>query len=243
MKKVYANPKKSSSRNNEGPDIIPKVVSKNNGRKESECFQVDYAAGILNVTGDGELGAAYGESLMTSLASSGQWVEFLGASNPRFFLRPLWIGKPLQAFLLSSLKNHEASFIEIFCQRVIELGYNAAIFTSDANQSKMKHIAQALKNKGLKFILKLAQANAAVEQIKEGSAASICPLNASQKELASAMIEDAIKAPFYADYLMWESYCCHPDYINDPLSEASTRSEILQEELKWLENAPMEPSH
>lgn len=225
MNNSNVDPRKSGPWNRGEPQNFPKISCRSHDHREGEAFFAEYAAGCLDVIGDAGLGTAYGESLMKTLAAGGHWGDFLGHSKPRYYLRPLWIGPQLQITLGRRLKSNDTAAFEKFCQRVIDLGFNAVVFDLIHIQSGLDWIGTELCKNRLKCILKL------------GPGAPGCPLNPKHREQVSKTVEEAIHSAPNADYLIWESGCCHTEFMNDPLAEATTRAEMLQEEMMWLEKS------
>lgn len=95
----------------------PKIQIAGTANGLGEGFELAYAGGVITVRAQSPLAELYAITLLNVAVPGGHWREFLGASEPRFSLRPLW---------LQAQPASEADF-RYACARAAELGYNALI--------------------------------------------------------------------------------------------------------------------
>lgn len=211
---------------------------------DSEVFSCRYAGGEIKVDAESAQAAVYGMSQLTIGAPSGHYAEFLGNWNPRFPLRPLWIGcdaeliiapgisLTLPAFLMRQQENN----LDLFCQRVLELGYNSILLgsrdSSLANLSEefildLETLCGIFHDYALKVILK--------PNLSFESSLGKCPLNPQYADATQKHLRTFIQRVPNVNYLFWEGGFLHPDCIRHPLAHDATQAELVQAEVTMVE--------
>ncbi len=197
---------------------LPTFLSqKMEGKKEA--FSASYGGGILTLKSTTPLSNVFGIQQLITGINSGHLAEFLGESQPRFELRPLWVGcdrlvkaapEVTLAFPHSLVADSEK--IHPFCQRILDLGYNGVLFGARQDSSypikeewDISSLFDVVQQHGLKVIVKPSTAK-----------------------------EDHLDTLFHSfpsiDYLFWET----------PLKRADGTKTLLEshiEEMKRLEKA------
>lgn len=253
--KLLANELLHESLQKQGKESFKIFWSSKNGK--SENFISTYEKGTIRIEAESPLAGAYAISQMQIAAESGHLIEFLGPSQPRFLLRPIWvgcgpemispegIGVALPRFFTSTQQDKTKS--ALFCRRIIELGYNAVILGShDGSQivlnpnsfAEVAAFCDVLQDHGLKAIIKPNFFSKELPK-KIGH----CPLSKSYQQ--------AIISGFYAlferianvDFLFWEGSFLHSDFTQDPSARDATLSELIRAEILFLEkNLPSKVS-
>lgn len=189
--------------NIEGKEL-PKIIWKCSSNKEGENYVSSYAGGTITLTANNPLSAAFGLSQLLVGVLSGHLSDFLGERQPRWTLRPLWIQQ-----------EHDISNPDLFCRRIIELGYNAVLLSHSGSLGK------ALKEHGLKVILTLPNND------------HPSPLHPLYKQNVRSNLAKAKDA----DFIFLESRCCHPEFFAHPSSQDYVEEELVALEAKTAEEA------
>jgi len=109
-----------------------------------ETYRADYEDGVIRLIAGSSLVAMYGCYQLAIGVMSGHLGEFLGEHCPKFSLRPLWV--------VDSGGWLSSGAIDLFCSRVIELGYNSVVFEG----LDVLGYVDVIKSYGLKVIAKVS---------------------------------------------------------------------------------------
>lgn len=223
-----------------------KLNIKNNLNKEGFSFR--YAGGNFYLDAENPSSAIFAlEQLQISLVS-GHQTELMREWNPKFSLRPLWIGSEIEISVSSDIslfisnelyqaaKNQDSFAFERFCKNVLSLGYNSILlgkwknnFSSESQQSKtiLESIFSNLTEYGLKIIIKpqltYPLGNRTVLDQKYADF-----VQNSIRLLAQQL-------PTFTS-LFWESECWNSDYQEHSLSREMTHADLVRQELSLLQN-------
>lgn len=216
--------------------------------KNQEAFLTSFAAGALQVEAASYLGAAYGFSHTQMGMQSGYLAEGLELQNPRFHLRPIWLGSdgaaPLSSQCSLAIPNYLTTShglsgtleerLDWICSRVIELGYNAIILGSqyhsfpDTLEVNLNYIINTIHDFGLKIIIKPNFFFTTVDK---------CPFNAIHIDYIKNTFEEFTKKYPAVDYIFWESQAFSPECYRYKDAFEATQYDIVQAELGLLEKA------
>lgn len=221
----------------------PSLVCRMKDTNNRESFSAHYAAGQIIIEAANPSAAVYGIRCLTLGVASGHHAEFLGDWNPRFLLRPLWIGCELNITLTSRIGVTLPAWLKIgsfpfdsFCRRLLELGYNSVLLgafdgafsPSSEDSFDLEAICQGFHEYGIKVILKPN-----IDLKNEVR----CPLSPSYVSTVKESLWDLQKKVPSVDYIFCESCFQHPESLQHPLAQDATRIELVQAELKIYETA------
>lgn len=221
--------------NNEIP-IIWKAQE--NGKDES--FSIFVEKGSIKIEAESYLAAAFGVSQALVGIKSGHIAEFLGEARPRFVLRPLAIGgnhsvqltENMEIIIPSFFIQEELSHVELYCQRIIELGFNAILLGTDQNEANsfsklgtfnFNEICKTFHEYGIKVILQ--------PTFLYGVQASL-----ENKSYVQTCVEELCNRYPHIDYLFWKSFSLDKKRIlNQREIRELTLKEVIVREIKMLE--------
>lgn len=227
----------------------PRILCRIPEEKRKESFSVHYAGGEICIEAESPQSAIYGLRIMAAGVSSGHYAEFLGEWQPRFPLRPLWLGSELDVTLGSHVgitipawlrqeKDGSSTQFENFCHRVLDYGYNSVLLgnldnffvVSPVDSSfNFEAICDAFHEFGLKVILK--------PNFFLGNLKSRCPFNISYTAVLQEGIQELFEKVPNLDYLFYESTFQHPESMQDPLAFEATQLDLAKSELHLIEKA------
>lgn len=224
------------------PELVWKAPEEGKGEK----FIISYQRGIVKIEGESLLAVAYGISQALLGLQSGHIAEYLGERIPRFPLRPLWVGGNSHVKLTDNLgvsvpsffSNLDFSELDRFCQRVIELGFNAILLGSReyaaATEFQLSSIDfntlfSFFHEYGIKVLLKPMLIDQDLKRISAG-----CPLNPSDREKLQSYLKE-LQTFKHLDYLFWESSYLFPDFVTHPGARDAILSEVVLEEVRVIE--------
>lgn len=230
--------------------ILPEFVLKVESRGKGEGFHSSFKQGKVYIQAESPRAAVYGLSQLRVAAASGYLGDFLGSCQPRFDLRPIWIGCDSIVSIASDVSLAVPSYCEkevqenkglqtkeVFCRRILELGYNAVILGGceicqsrprQGDASEVEQFCKLLKNYGLKIILKPIFTDS---HNKRGC----CPLNEEYSKWLQAKIDGICELIPSFDYLFWEGSLLRSDFSTDKAAQEHTLSELVTAEAKLLE--------
>jgi hypothetical protein len=152
---------------NEYSDLLDgKTLQKVFKDHPTDSYQSSYAGGTIKLKAMGAIAPAFAIRELIIGTRSGHNADYWGACEPKFKLRPLWIGCDTDVpigdcaigvphYLIENSEN-----VETFCQRLIELGYNAVVFGKKGTDLKKAHadihaLFRLLRNYGVKTIIRI----------------------------------------------------------------------------------------
>lgn len=147
---------------------LPDLICHVHQRKDEEAFTSNFDRGKLKVVGNSEKGLIYGISQLTLGLTSGHLTDFIGDSEPRFSLRPLWI-------------HTQVLFSDRLCRRILELGYNAIILEDQD--------PRPFHDYGIKVISK--------PKISLPDNIPCCPLNEEFKQWVGSYLKERIHGDYF----------------------------------------------
>ncbi|MBA3816347.1 MAG: hypothetical protein H0X29_07480 [Parachlamydiaceae bacterium] len=235
---------------------FPKIVWKAPAQGIGESYSTSYEKGIIQVQAESPLGAAYGIAQLNITLAGDHLGDFLGLSQPRFALRPLWIGCDsyvssngigiaLPRYMATS--SHEEMKInsEKLFHRIIELGYNTILLGSNHSStaavsrlnfddvySELNSFIQLAHDFGLKVIVKPC-----FFSTEASKKISHCPLSPLFRGHLIEQIELLYASVSSMDYLFWESSLLCAEFIHDTFARDATLSELVVSELHLLESS------
>lgn len=225
---------------------------------QEEAFDAEYAAGTVTVSAPSSLSGAYGVSLLSCAMQSGFFAEFLGVSAPRYSLRPLWLGSPVEVVLSPRVSIYlpkfifdENAFVSVddVCKRLIEGGYNALLFGSkgvgangasmverielDENLlTRLNTIFSQIKEVGIKIIIKPLFAFSLSRQ-----ACVKCPYDPIFCEYVEELFQEFFSfISDGVDYIFWESMLLGSNYRYHRNAQDVTEVEAVSTEVQLVEN-------
>lgn len=227
---------------------ISKIVLKSPQQGTGESFFSACEKGVLHIDAESPLAASYAISQLQIAAASGHLSEFLGYSQPRCVLRPIWVGSgpelisddglgvPLPHFVFA---GHtcctDRSVWKLFCRRIIELGYNSVILGQYqrgrgsqrlSDFSLVSDFCRFLQEFGLKVIIKPGMAS---------KSKSRCPLDAEYRNAIFSSLQTLLSNVHATDFIFWESCLQHPDFTQHAAARDATFPELIAEDIRLLE--------
>jgi len=220
----------------------------------AEGYVAEAFDGLITVRASTSLGAAYGCAQLANAALSGCVAEYLGYQEPRFPLRPLWLGGhralgvsdsvkiALPGFITSDHLEDPEHALEVFCQRIIEFGYNAVIFGAREDVLVMHSLESSvgtdklfefLRHCGLKVIIKPT-----IVMKHQQSDYSVCPTNpeyvAGITEALQEWLHISAQSP---DYVLWETKSNDAHFFHHPSAVKATHYDLVVAEVAMIEKA------
>lgn len=142
--------------------------------KKSESFLASYSAGKLSIEAGSPLAQVYAICQLSAATKACHLADYLGESQPRFPLRPLWLKATIEMALSPNMTLHLPDFmlaedarllLPRFCKRLLECGYNSILIgtqlkdppfstPSPAPCTDLSAIFQQLHDHGIKILLK-----------------------------------------------------------------------------------------
>lgn len=162
-----------------------------------------------------------------------------------FLLRPLWLASPIQIniseslsiFFPENLSHADSTQYDHFCAKIIELGYNAVVFADQRqgiktqkgiSSPKLDALGKCFRRHGIQWFVK--------PQIRCHDLPK-CPLNPAYKSLIQESIKSVHENCPEIGGIFWESSLNEEDYFAHPSAKYSLQSDLVQEELRWVEEA------
>ena len=212
-------------------------------RMKGEKFSISYERGSIKVEGESFLAAAYGVSKASIGAKSGHIAEFLGEAHPHYPLRPLWVGGTSHLKLTDNWGVSLPSFfilqdlpaIERWCQRVIELGFNAILLGS------REHLAAScFQSLSFNFheLISLFHEYGIQLWVKPSildQELGFCPFNPAYRVKLQTDLKNLVTQYPEIDSIFWESLYLHPSFNRHPAAKDFTIAEIVLEEVRAIE--------
>lgn len=186
-------------------------------RSLKEGFSCKYAGGEYSLEASSPSAAIYAIDQLKIGLASGHAGEFLGEWHPRFPLRPLWMHSDVEIALKPGISVHIPScFVngvsDAFCERVLQLGYNAILMgcwqesdkpSHKASPETLTNVCTTLRSFGLKVIVKPHLKHSSFEELS---------LN--------------------VDGIFWENNCLKPGH---PLVRDATDADLVRAELHLVQ--------
>lgn len=215
---------------------------------KEDSFFIKYAAGSVDFEASNAVSAIFGASLVKAGMRSGYLPECLGQSRACYSLRPLWltsdrhvsVSEKLGLYLPAFLLEKGDSCFEIFCRRVLELGFNAVVFGSKgiAFAPKSTHPFKELKSLvdkfhsyGIKVIIKPVS----YFQPKDETL-YLTPCDDGFTKKVQEALGDLFSVVPNLDMLFWESHYCHPDFQHHPTGSEWTKEDKTRAEMQLVES-------
>jgi hypothetical protein len=209
----------------------------------------------LNVEGESLLAVSYGISQAAVGVASGHLSECLGIFQPRFPLRPLWIGcfeevavaPGVRLTVPTCVRNlvHSVPIGEfpfaLFCRRIIELGYNAVLLgsrdtfsttTITEQELDLQSVCSQFHDYGIQVIIKPN-----LVSYDSSKHPGYCPLNPFYREWVLSRLKTLVQKAPAMDFLFWESCYLHPDFTRHPKACDATLAELVSAEVNLIEEA------
>lgn len=214
--------------------------------KKSESFLANYSAGKLSIEAGSPLAQVYAICQLSAASKAGHLADYLGESQPRFPLRPLWLKATMEITLSPNMTLHLPDFmlaedarllLPRFCKRLLECGYNSILIgtqvkdptlstSSPAPPTDLKAIFQQLHDHGIKILLKPSFA-------LDTEALSF--YEAQFEPLLQTSIDRLLHLFPEIDGFFWESLWQTAAYRSHPKAFESTDPEIVLSEIHLLE--------
>lgn len=140
------------------------------------AFDADYRGGTIHLEAESPMGAIFALSQIEAGIRSGHLPEFLGKTEPKFSLRPLWIRSNcslawengLRLSLPKALVDQNESWqtnhlLHYYCRRLLEFGYNAILFgkrdysersTKEEKALEIEELCEVIHSYGIRVIVK-----------------------------------------------------------------------------------------
>lgn len=217
-----------------------------------ETFITSFEKGVIQLQAESPLAAAFGISQLKVAIASDHLGDFIGVSQPRFNLRPLWLGcenymtsdgleVALPRCIGMSFDNQQKKRnAELLCCRTIDLGYNSILLGKKDSASPtlnstvlsdMVDFIHLAHSYGLKVIVK---STPFLSEISKKS--DCCPLSPSYQEQIIHHI-NLLLTSVVPDYFFWESSLLDPGFSTHYSARDVTFSELVIKEMHLLENA------
>lgn len=191
----------------------PRIALKVREKGHNEMLSCSYAGGGVLLEAESPLAAIFGLSFL-KIATAGEcWREFLGDWKPKFPLRTLWICCDLAV-----------PSLDLFCRRVLELGYNS-IFLGSQNIDLLGKI-DFIHEYGIQVIVK---------PDCTFTRPSRCPLDPEYGDSLKRCLLESLKNLYKVDYFFWESQCWHHDCLQHPLTRDATQTDLIIKEISLLQ--------
>jgi hypothetical protein len=213
------------------------------GNSAEEEYTAISVGGNVHLKAQNSAVATTGWSNLEIGIESGHLPEFLGKNQPRFPLRPLWIQCEIQLLVSLNLSifiplffcsPHTSSKIDLFCKRVLELGYNAVIF---GNQRQGVNLIEKIENFDLNKIISAFHSFGIQVIIKPFLEKDIIqsPAHSNYENLLHSEIHTLLKIASGIDFIFWESFLLHPDFSKSPITNRLTIAELVVKEVQVIE--------
>lgn len=217
------------------------------GNHMQDKFSVNSVSGQVSIEASNPLAAAYAISQVRMGLLSGHLPEYLQEQQPLYPLRPLWIGcqklvsvsDKVGIWLPDFFLEKNKKTFELFCRRLIELGFNALILGQrgcvfcEKSPVVFKELAllhRMLSEYGIRLILKPS-----VFYRDDEKELFFLPTHPSFQNKVTAALTDLLESVPALDELLWESVYFQADFQRHPLGREFTKLEKVAAELKCVE--------
>lgn len=199
---------------------------------QGEQYTSNYTAGTLQLVAGNALALRYGINNLETGLRSGHLSDFLGSFSPKFSLRPIWPLVEHKVCLTPHLTLFFPQFcfdkkqLQLACERVIQLGYNAFLFgvhpchrfKGSSEDFQLSEMSAVIHSYGLKLIVK-------PQVVPEGC----------EKEVFHNLLTEELLSEI--DFLFWEALFQREEFASHPSSADRLMKELIVEEVIELEKA------
>lgn len=226
----------------------------------SESYRLECSGGVVTVSGCTPIALSYGLCDAAMAVRSCHIIDALGVKEPKFRLRPLWLGvhckvqlSPLIAIylpkqLINALRDENACLL-LFSKRIIHGGFNSLILglldvrlssqvslenitLSAPELEKLNSIFQSLQTAGIKLIFK---PEFAFSHAHEACLKS--PYDPAFRISVKSLFEDFFSLIPIESVIFWESMLLGSNYRAHSQAQVATELEVVIEELHMVEEA------
>jgi hypothetical protein len=230
------------TRRPDDPQVLWRVKKKGQG----ETYFIEASGRTVHLEATSLRAAVYGWHQLLVTIPSGHYAEYLGEWTPRFALRPLWPAaeysiEVIRGVTLQLPKELVGEGRRHFCERSLQLGYNSVILgmlpqencgaAQDPSESTsltvLSDVFSLLREYGLSIIIK------PYFQIDSPR----CILDPHYRSILSEKIKELIERLPQIEGIFWESEAWHSDCQHHPLAREKTQDDLVQTELRLLQEA------
>jgi hypothetical protein len=210
-------------------------------------YTIHYQSKEFSIHATNPRAAAYAMSQLKAHVMGKHHQDIIGVTKPLYKLRPIWIrsdqhvsltenvGCYLPSFFLGKKRNN----FEKFCQRILELGFNAVILgsrgltveqKSTTSFKELQVLHQLFGEYGIHLIIKPV-----VYTPPGDSSFFLTPCEQQFVQRVKQALSDIRKVAPSLKYVLWESVYCDEDFHYHPSGREQTKFDKVCGELRLVE--------
>lgn len=218
----------------------PLVIWKAGNQAHQEGFSCRYAKKTVHLEATNLASALFGIHQLRVGLASGHQGEFYGDWKPKFPLRPLWSCVDSEIKLSAHMgvgipsQFKDSQYLHRFCQRTLELGYNAIVFGIQSTVAptcvniELDFIVSFLHQYGLKVIVK--------PHLKDINLKK-CPIDKSYTSFIKNELHQLFKKAPAIDFLFWEAEFQTAESMQHVDAQEMTEAELVRAEILSIEES------
>lgn len=212
-------------------------------------YFTSYSSGELAMGSSSSLGESFGLMQMIAPVRSGHFADYLGLTQPKYLLRPLWLDAKAEIVISEfasiclpefMLTKESDLWLKPFCQRLLAYGYNAIIFgeRSDIPNKKIRssktlqdaqQIFKQLSAFGIQPIIKIS--------LSENAANFLSPFDSQFANLVNTAIDQLLEGSSNIKGIFWDSLYQHKHFRQTCQSKEVLELEGVVAEMQIVEKA------